>query len=238
MSEPKPLVIIPTYNERENLPRLLERVHAALPAAHVLIVDDGSPDGTGALADEHAAADPRVHVLHRSGKLGLGTAYIAGFKWGLARDYTHLFEMDADFSHEPEALPKLLAATEAGGADFALGSRWVKGGETVNWPWYRKAVSQGGSLYARTVLGVPVRDLTGGFKCFKRKVLEGIDLDGISAVGYGFQIELTYRAAKAGFRPVEVPIRFADRVAGQSKMSGSIFAEAFTLVWKLRFGRA
>ena len=241
MSQPQalhPLVIIPTYNERENLPRLLDRVHAALPQAHVLIVDDGSPDGTGALADEHAAADERVHVLHRTGKQGLGTAYIAGFKWGLAapgRRYTHLFEMDADFSHEPEVLPKLLAATET--ADFALGSRWVKGGETVNWPLKRRLLSQGGSLYARTVLGLSVRDLTGGFKCFKREVLEAIDLGGISAKGYGFQIELTYRAAQAGFRPVEVPIRFADRVAGQSKMSGSIFAEAFTLVWKLRLGR-
>jgi len=235
MSEAQPLVIIPTYNERDNLLQLLDRVHSALPEAHVLIVDDGSPDGTGELADERAAADGRVHVMHRSGKLGLGTAYIAGFKWGLARDYTHLFEMDADFSHEPEALPKLLAA--ARDADFVLGSRWVKGGSTVNWPWYRRAVSRGGSLYARTVLGVPVRDLTGGFKCFRREVLENLDLDAISAVGYGFQIELTYRAAQAGFRPKEVPIRFADRVAGQSKMSGSIFTEAFTLVWKLRLGR-
>ena len=235
MSEPRPLIIIPTYNERENLPELLDRVLAALPVAHILIVDDGSPDGTGQLADERAADDPRVHVLHREGKLGLGTAYIAGFKWGLAREYTHLFEMDADFSHDPQVLPTLLAATRD--ADFALGSRWVKGGGTVNWPWYRKLVSRGGSLYARTVLGVPVSDLTGGFKCFRREVLEAIDLDGISAVGYGFQIELTFRAAEKGFRPVEVPIRFADRVAGKSKMSGGIFAEAFTLVWKLRLGR-
>lgn len=231
---PKPLIVIPTYNERENLPELLDQVHAALPDGHVLIVDDGSPDGTGALADERAAADDRVHVMHREGKQGLGTAYLAGFRWALERDYTHVFEMDADFSHEPRMLPTLLAATE--GADFALGSRWVKGGGTVNWPLKRRVLSRGGSLYARTVLGLSVRDLTGGFKCFTRRVLEGIDLDGIHAKGYGFQVELTFRAVQAGFKPVEVPIRFADRVAGQSKMSGSIFAEALTLVWKLRLG--
>jgi dolichol-phosphate mannosyltransferase len=229
-----PLIIIPTYNERDNLPTLLDQVHAALPEAHVLIVDDGSPDGTGELADARAAEDERLHVMHREGKQGLGTAYIAGFRWGLARHYTHLFEMDADFSHEPRMLPILLDATQS--ADFALGSRWVKGGGTVNWPLKRRLLSRGGSLYARTVLGLSVRDLTGGFKCFKREVLEGIDLDGIHAVGYGFQVELTFRAVQAGFRPVEVPIRFADRVAGQSKMSGSIFAEALTLVWKLRLG--
>ncbi|MGK0361579.1 MAG: dolichol-phosphate mannosyltransferase [Bradymonadia bacterium] len=231
---PKPLIVIPTYNELDNLPTLLDQVHEALPEAHVLIVDDGSPDGTGALADTRAAADDRVHVMHRAGKQGLGTAYIAGFRWALERDYTHVFEMDADFSHEPRMLPILLAATDA--ADFALGSRWVKGGGTVNWPLKRRMLSRGGSLYARTVLGLSVRDLTGGFKCFTRKVLEGIDLDGIHAKGYGFQVELTYRAVRAGFKPVEVPIRFADRVAGESKMSGSIFAEALTLVWKLRLG--
>lgn len=231
---PKPLIVIPTYNELDNLPTLLDQVHAALPDGHVLIVDDGSPDGTGALADERAAADERVHVMHRAGKQGLGTAYIAGFRWALERDYTHVFEMDADFSHEPRMLPILLAATET--ADFALGSRWVKGGGTVNWPLKRRLLSRGGSLYARSVLGLSVRDLTGGFKCFTRRVLEGIDLDGIHAKGYGFQVELTFRAVKAGFTPVEVPIRFADRVAGQSKMSGSIFAEALTLVWKLRLG--
>ncbi|MCA9539541.1 MAG: polyprenol monophosphomannose synthase [Myxococcales bacterium] len=234
MSAPRPLVVIPTYNEKDNLPTLLDAVHGALPSAHVLVVDDNSPDGTGALADARAAADKRVHVLHRPGKQGLGRAYLAGFAWALERDYTHVFEMDADFSHDPRALPVLLAATEE--ADVALGSRWVEGGGTVGWPLKRRLMSRGGSFYARTILGVDVRDLTGGFKCFRREVLAAIEPDEVKTVGYGFQIELTWRALQKGFRVVEVPIRFVDRVAGQSKMSGAIFREALVVVWKLRLG--
>ena len=229
----KPLVIIPTFNESENLPRLLDRVAEALPQGDVLVVDDNSPDGTGRLADERASADARVHVLHRAGKEGLGKAYLAGFRWALERDYTHIFEMDADFSHDPAMLPVFLAA--AARADLVLGSRWVAGGGTVDWPLSRQLISRAGSLYARTILGVGVRDLTGGFKCFNRRVLEAIDLDTVQTRGYGFQIELTYRATTRGFTVVEVPIRFADRVAGQSKMSARIMAEAFTMVWKLRY---
>lgn len=234
MADVRPLVVIPTYNERENLPGLLDAVHAALPVADVLVVDDNSPDGTGQLADARAAGDGRVFVLHRAGKQGLGRAYLAGFEWALERDYSHVFEMDADFSHDPRALPVLLAATET--ADVALGSRWVAGGGTVGWPLKRQLISRGGSLYARAVLGVGVKDLTGGFKCFRRAVLEGIDLGAVATVGYGFQIELTWRALQKGFVVVEVPIRFVDRVAGQSKMSGAIFREALAVVWKLRLG--
>lgn len=234
MSAPRPLIVMPTYNEIENLPRILDAALAALPEAHVLVVDDGSPDGTGDLADRRAEADDRIHVLHRAEKAGLGRAYLAGFGWALERDYTHVFEMDADFSHPADRLPALLAATED--ADVALGSRWVKGGGTVGWPLKRQLISRGGSFYARRVLGVDIRDLTGGFKCFRREVLEALDFDAISAVGYGFQIELTWRALQKGFRVVEVPITFTDRVRGQSKMSGAIFAEALKLVWKLRLG--
>src|SRR5262249_50476043 len=206
-----------------------------LPEADLLVVDDNSPDGTGQLADQIAQRDPRVSVLHRSGKLGLGTAYIAGFKWALSREYQFVFEMDCDFSHDPRYLPALLARARAG-ADLVLGSRYVDGGGTVNWGPLRKLISRGGSLYARTILGVGVRDLTGGFKCFRRSLLEAIDLDSVSAQGYGFQIELTYRALRQGFRVEEVPIVFVDRRVGQSKMSKKIFLEALTLVWKLRLG--
>ncbi len=236
MTQPTPLIVIPTYNERENLTRLLDAVHGSLPTAEVLVVDDNSPDGTGDLADSYASEHPHVHVMHREGKQGLGTAYLAGFRWALARHYTHVFEMDADFSHPPARLQALLDATQS--ADVALGSRWIKGGGTEGWPLKRQLLSRGGSLYARTVLGVGVRDLTGGFKCFRRHVLETIDLDGVQTVGYGFQIELTWRALEAGFAVVEVPITFVDRIAGKSKMSGSIFMEAVGLVWKLRLGRA
>jgi dolichol-phosphate mannosyltransferase len=227
------LVIVPTYNERENLPQIVAAVHEHLPEADVLVVDDNSPDGTGAVADELAAKDAKVHVLHRPGKQGLGTAYVAGFKWALARDYQFLFEMDCDFSHDPKYLPIMLARARAG-ADLVLGSRYVDGGGTVNWGPMRKFISRGGSLYARTILGVGVRDLTGGFKCFRRATLEKLDLDSVSAQGYGFQIEMTYRAVKHGLRVEEVPIIFVDRRVGQSKMSKKIFLEAFTLVWKLR----
>ena len=231
------LVIVPTYNERDNLPAIVAAVHEHLAEADVLVVDDNSPDGTGAVADELAAKDPKVHVLHRPGKQGLGTAYVAGFKWALARDYQFLFEMDCDFSHDPKYLPIMLARARSG-ADLVLGSRYVPGGGTVNWGPMRKFISRGGSLYARTVLGIGVRDLTGGFKCFRRATLEKLDLDSVSAQGYGFQIEMTYRAIKHGMRVEEVPIVFVDRRVGQSKMSKKIFLEAFTLVWKLRLGGA
>lgn len=232
-AHPKTLVIIPTYNERENLERLLGEIHQVDGALHILVVDDGSPDGTGDLADQLSAADERIHVMHREGKLGLGTAYIAGFKWALKRDYELVFEMDADFSHEPQALPRFIEAV-ANGADLVIGSRWVSGGETPGWPAWRKGISRGGSLYARTVLGVGVRDLTSGFKCFHRRVLQAIDLDSVEAVGYGFQVELNWRTLRRGFKVVEVPICFRDRAAGQSKMSSKIFAEALVLVVKLR----
>jgi dolichol-phosphate mannosyltransferase len=231
------LVIVPTYNERDNLPNIVAAVHEHLAEADLLIVDDNSPDGTGALADELAAKDRQLHVLHRAGKQGLGTAYVAGFKWALGRGYQFLFEMDCDFSHDPKYLPVMLDRARAG-ADLVLGSRYVAGGGTVNWGPMRKFISRGGSMYARTILGVGVRDLTGGFKCFRRATLEALDLDSVSAQGYGFQIEMTYRAVKQGFRVEEVPIIFVDRRVGQSKMSKKIFLEALTLVWKLRLSGA
>ncbi|HXU68390.1 MAG TPA: polyprenol monophosphomannose synthase [Polyangia bacterium] len=231
------LVIVPTYNERDNLPQIVAAVHEHLPEADLLVVDDNSPDGTGAVADGIAAKDAKVHVLHRPGKQGLGTAYVAGFKWALGKDYQFLFEMDCDFSHDPKYLPTMLARARAG-ADLVLGSRYVDGGGTVNWGPMRKLISRGGSLYARTILGIGVRDLTGGFKCFRRATLEALDLDSVSAQGYGFQIEMTYRAVKHGFRVEEVPIIFVDRRVGQSKMSKKIFVEALTLVWKLRLAGA
>ena len=229
----KPLIVIPTYNELANIQSLLPQVLGTLPSAHVLVVDDNSPDGTGQWVDEAAAQNERVFCLHRTEKNGLGRAYLAGFDWGLKRDYTHFFEMDADHSHEPKALPSLLSATSDAG--IALGSRWVEGGSTVGWPLKRRLVSRGGSLYARTVLGVDIRDLTGGFKCFRREALEQLGLASVQTVGYGFQIELTWRALQAGVKVVEVPICFREREAGVSKMSSGIFVEALGLVWKLRF---
>jgi len=231
------LVVVPTYNERDNLPEIVAAAHEHLPEADLLIVDDNSPDGTGQLADELAAKDRKLHVLHRAGKQGLGTAYIAGFKWALARDYGFVFEMDADFSHDPKYLPIMLARARAG-ADLVIGSRYVDGGGTVNWGPVRKFISRGGSFYARTILGVGVRDMTAGYKCFRRQALEALDLDTVSAQGYGFQIEMTFRAIKQGFRVEEVPIVFVDRRVGQSKMSKKIFLEALTLVWKLRLAGA
>ena len=228
------LIIIPTYNERENLKSLCDQVLAALPSADLLIVDDNSPDGTGQLADELAAHNPRVHVLHRSGKLGLGTAYIAGFRYALSKGYEYIFEMDADFSHDPVYLPALLGAAKDG-AGVVIGSRRVPGGGTENWGLSRQLISAGGSLYARTILGLVVRDLTSGFKCFRREVLAAIDLDAVHSNGYSFQIEMTYRAVRKGFSVAEVPIIFIDRRAGQSKMSSKIFAEAMGMVWRLRF---
>lgn len=228
------LVIIPTYNEAENLPRIVPAVHEVLPGAHVLVVDDQSPDGTGTLADGMAAEDERVHVMHRDGPRGLGKAYLAGFQWALARDYSAVFEMDADFSHQPKYLPAFLEALE--NADLVLGCRYTEGGGIEGWGWHRLAISKGGNLYARLVLGLSLRDLTGGFKCFRREALEGLDLEGVRAVGYGFQIELTWRALQAGFRVAETPIVFPDRTMGKSKMSMAIFGEAALGVWRLRFG--
>lgn len=227
------LVIIPTYNERDNVGPITSAVLAAEPRVDILVVDDNSPDGTGQLADELAAKEPRIKVLHREKKQGLGRAYLHAFRWALEHGYQFIIEMDADFSHDPKYLPQLIDAA-MGGADLVLGSRYVEGGGTVNWGVGRKILSRGGSLYARSILGVKVRDLTGGFKCFSRRVLEAIDLDQVVSSGYGFQIELTYRTLKKGFTVKEIPIVFEDRRVGQSKMSRKIFVEAMTMVWKLR----
>jgi dolichol-phosphate mannosyltransferase len=228
----KALLCLPTYDERDNLAPMIDAILAVVPGIEVLVIDDNSPDGTGQLADQIAAREPRVKVLHRAGKEGLGRAYLAGFAWALARDYGLVLEMDCDFSHDPKYLPGMLAA--AGEADLVLGSRYVEGGGTVNWGWLRKLISRGGSLYARTILGLTVRDLTGGFKCFRREVLEAIDLASVECTGYAFQIELTYRAARRGFRIREIPIVFADRRVGQSKMSRRIVLEAIRKVWSIR----
>lgn len=228
----KTLIIMPTFNEAENLPLILDSIHQVVPEVHILVVDDGSPDGTGDLADQRAADDERISVLHRQGKLGLGSAYIAGFKWGLERDYDLIGEMDADFSHDPKYLPTMIAALDD--ADMAIGSRYVKGGGTENWGLARRFISRGGGTYARTVLGMKVRDLTAGFVMYRRATLEAIDLDAVGAAGYGFQIELKYRVHRQGLRIVEFPIVFPDRIRGESKMSGGIFMEAIVLVWKLR----
>ena len=229
------LVIIPTYNEKENLGPLLEAIYEIRPDIHVLVVDDNSPDGTGQLVAEWAEApqyEGRLFLLRRAGKLGLGTAYIAGFRWALARSYRRILEMDADFSHNPRYLPDLLAAAEE--ADLVLGSRYVPGGGVKNWGFWRRFLSRGGSLYARVLLGLPYQDLTGGFKCFRREVLETLDLGAVRSNGYSFQIELTYRAHCKGFKIKEVPIVFEDREVGKSKMSKHIFLEAVLMVWKLR----
>jgi len=230
---PRPaLVCLPTYNERDNVEPITAAILAATPEVDVLVIDDSSPDGTGVLADAIAAREPRVKVLHRADKEGLGKAYLAGFAWALARGYPLILEMDADFSHDPRYLPEMLR--KARDADLVLGSRNVKGGGTVNWGVGRKLLSRGGSFYARTILGIPVRDLTGGFKCFRREVLEAIDLPTVQCSGYAFQIELTYRTIRKGFRVVEVPIVFEDRRVGQSKMSRRIVLEAITKVWSIR----
>ncbi|MCS6915203.1 MAG: polyprenol monophosphomannose synthase [Myxococcota bacterium] len=227
------LIIVPTYNERANLPPLVEQIHQVLPQADVLIVDDNSPDGTGLLAEAMAARDRHVHALRRPAKLGLGTAYLDGFRYALRQGYDFVFEMDADFSHDPAYLPQMLETAQRQ-ADLVIGSRRVPGGGIHNWGLLRRLVSAGGNLYARTVLGVGVRDLTSGFKCFRRQVLEAIDLDDVRSEGYSFQIEMTYRALCLGFRVVEVPIVFVDRRVGQSKMSGRIALEALLMVWWLR----
>ncbi len=228
------LVIIPTFNERENITRLIEQVLGKDTRLEVLVVDDGSPDGTGTLVDELAARNPRVHVLHRPSKMGLGTAYIAGFRWALERDYTYVFEMDADFSHDPAHLPQFLEAVRD--ADLVLGSRYQDGRVTVvNWPMGRLLLSYSANIYARVVTGLPLFDSTGGFKCFRRHVLESIRLDRVKSNGYAFQIEMSFRAWKRGFRIVEIPIVFVDRTEGQSKMSKRIVREAVWMVWRLRW---
>ena len=227
------VVCLPTYNERDNVERICEAILEATPAVEVLVIDDNSPDGTGEIADRLAGREPRVKVLHRAGKEGLGKAYLAGFAWALEKGYRLVLEMDADFSHDPRYLPEMLRA--AAHADLVLGSRYAPGGGTVDWGLGRRLLSRGGSLYARTILGLGVRDLTGGFKCFRREVLLAIDLASVSCTGYAFQIELTYRAVRRGFRVVEVPIVFADRKAGESKMSKRIVLEALRKVWAIRF---
>jgi dolichol-phosphate mannosyltransferase len=230
------LVIVPTYNERDNLPLIAGRLHAARPDVHLLIVDDGSPDGTGELANELALADPdRVHVLHRTSKDGLGAAYLAGFAWGLGRGYTVLVEMDADGSHAPEELYRLLDAVDAG-ADLAIGSRYVEGGEVRNWPRHRKVLSRTANGYSRISLGVDVNDITAGFRAYRRAVLEKIDLAAVDSKGYCFQVDLTWRTISAGFVVAEVPITFIERELGKSKMSGSNIREAIVRIaqWGIR----
>jgi dolichol-phosphate mannosyltransferase len=227
------VVLIPTYNERENIPRLVPLVLGQDPRLDILIIDDNSPDGTGALADEIAAAEPRVRTLHRAGKLGLGTAYLAGFKWGIEQGYDAIFEMDADFSHDPTHLPQFLEALEQ--FDVVLGSRYLDGRVTVvNWPMGRLLLSYFANAYARGVTGLPLFDATGGFKAFRRRVLEGVALDRVESEGYAFQIEMSMRAWKKGFTIGEIPIVFVDRTLGESKMSKKIIREAVWRVWKLR----
>ena len=228
------LVIIPTYNERDNIPRIVPMVLEQDRRLEVLIVDDNSPDGTGAIADKLAFENPRVHALHRAGKLGLGTAYLAGFHWGIERGYDWLFEMDADFSHDPSHLPQFIDAL--GSHDIVLGSRYLEGRVTVvNWPIGRLLLSYYANVYARIATGLPLGDATGGFKAFHRRVLEAIDLKRVESEGYAFQIEMSFRAWKKGFRIGEIPIVFVDRTLGESKMSKKVFREAVWKVWKLRF---
>ncbi|MFW0794790.1 polyprenol monophosphomannose synthase [Gordonia sp. CPCC 205515] len=225
------LVVIPTFNERENLPTIITRLHAALPGVHVLVVDDSSPDGTGDVADQIAADDTanRIHVRHRTEKDGLGKAYLAGFAWGLEREYTVIIEMDADGSHAPEQLDRLLDAINDG-ADLVIGSRYVPGGKLVNWPKHREFLSRGANTYARLALGAKVHDITAGFRAYRRAVLEKIELDSVESAGYCFQIDLAWRAVRAGFDVREVPITFTEREIGESKMSGGVMTEAFLMV--------
>jgi len=224
----KVLVIIPTYNEADNIEPVTARVREAVPEAHILVADDNSPDGTGKIADELAAGDEHIRVLHRKGKEGLGAAYLAGFRWGIEHGYGVLVEMDADGSHQPEELPRLLTALK--GADLVLGSRWVPGGRVVNWPRSREVLSRGGSLYSRVLLDLPLRDITGGYRAFRSETLEGLGMDAVASQGYCFQVDLAHRAVRAGFHVVEVPITFVERERGDSKMSRSIATEA---LWRV-----
>lgn len=227
----KVLVVIPTYNEAQNIESIARRLRESVPEAHILVTDDNSPDGTGDIADRLAAADDHIHVLHRKGKEGLGAAYLAGFRWGLEQGFGVLVEHDADGSHQPEELPRLLKALET--ADMVKGSRWVRGGSVVNWPKSREILSRGGNIWTRLWLGIPLKDATGGFNAFRADTLRGIDLDGVESAGYCFQVDLAWRALKNGFRVVEVPIEFVEREFGDSKMSRNIVVEAMlrTAAW-------
>jgi dolichol-phosphate mannosyltransferase len=230
----KTLIIVPTYNELENLPIIVAGILAKSPEVNILVADDDSPDGTGRLADRLAAEDPRVFVMHRTEKAGLGAAYLAGFAWGIERGYELLVEMDADGSHRPEDLPKLLAAAET--ADLTIGSRWVKGGSVVNWPLSRKLISRTGNTYANIMLRSGINDMTAGFRAYKTSFLTKLDLTGVAARGYGFQVEMAWRSKRAGAKIVEVPITFVERIHGESKMSSGIVAEALWLVTKWGLG--
>lgn len=233
----KNLVIIPTYNEKENIQKMIEKVFSLQPTFELLIIDDGSPDGTAQIVKTlQQTHTDKLHLLERKGKQGLGTAYIVGFKWAIEKKYDYIFEMDCDFSHNPDDLPRLLNACEQG-ADVAVGSRYVRGGKVKNWPLGRVMMSYFASVYVRSILWINIRDTTAGFKCYKRKVLESIDLDKIKFMGYAFQIEMKYAALQKGFKIVEVPITFVDRIEGVSKMSSKIFKEAFLGVVQMRFSK-
>jgi dolichol-phosphate mannosyltransferase len=225
------VVIIPTYDEKDNVGPIAAAIFAVKPDVNVLFVDANSPDGTGTVLDTMVAADPRVFVIHQAGKMGLGRAYVDGFKWALARGYEHIFEMDADFSHQPSEIPNFLREAEK--ADLVLGSRYINGIRITNWPLNRLLLSMGGALYVRVITGMPFTDPTGGFKCFRRRVLEAVDLDSVRSNGYSFQIEMTHTAWMKGFRISEIPITFEDRRAGYSKMNSRIFREALGMVWRL-----
>lgn len=233
---PKTIVIVPTYNEKENIQKIITEVLALDPQIDMLIVDDGSPDGTGEIVRRLQQDQSRIHLITRSGKLGLGTAYITGFKWGIQRGYEYLIEMDADFSHPPFKVLELIQACEKN-ADIAVGSRYIKGGKVTDWPWDRLFLSYGASVYVRLITGMPVKDPTAGFVCYKRKVLEALDLNAIRFVGYAFQIEMKYKSWCKGFQIIEVPITFTDRIAGTSKMHGGIIKEAALGVIQLRINR-
>lgn len=227
------LIIVPTYNEIDNIHTITSRIFEHLPDTHILVVDDNSPDGTGKVANDMAAKNSQVHVLHREGKLGLGTAYIAGFKYAIENNYDYVFEMDADLSHDPKELPNFIAALEEN--DLVIGSRYISGVNVINWPLRRLILSYGANLYTRIITGMPVKDATGGFKAFRAEVLKAMDLDRVRSNGYSFQIELNYKAYAKGFRLKEIPIIFVDRVEGISKMSSSIVREAIFMVWILKF---
>jgi dolichol-phosphate mannosyltransferase len=231
----KALIVMPTYNERENITPMVEEILRCAPQVDILIVDDHSPDGTGEIADALHERFPNVFALHRTGKLGLGTAYVAGFRYALERDYDLVFEMDADFSHDPRYLPDMLA--EAEHADLVIGSRYVRGGGTPNWSPLRRFISGGGNIFARVMLALPIKDATAGYRCYRREVLKALDLGSITSQGYAFQVEMAYQTLKHGFRVREVPIIFVDRRVGKSKMSRKIFIEGFVFVLRARFGR-
>jgi len=227
------LIVMPTYNERENLPRMVQRLLSLPIKVDLLVVDDNSPDGTGKLADELAAKYPEVHVLHRAEKNGLGRAYLAGFKWALEHNYEFVFEMDGDFSHNPDDVPLFLEAAKD--ADLVLGSRYVNGIRIINWPLHRLMLSKGAAAYVKLITGMPITDPTGGYKCFRRRALLALDLETVQSNGYSFQVELTHKLWRQGYRVAEVPIIFTERVQGHSKMSGNIVSEALVMVWKLWF---